>query len=99
MLVLESSACVGGRVATEEVDGFRIDRGFQVYNDAYPEGHRQFDHHALSCGYFEPGALLSQQGRLRSLCDPWASWMVCEQRDCDRKRFIYFEVGHSIQTL
>ncbi len=83
VLVLESSACVGGRVATEEVDGFRIDRGFQVYNDAYPEGHRQFDHHALSCGYFEPGALLSQQGRLRSLCDPWRQPFAALRSVCD----------------
>lgn len=71
VLVLESSACVGGRVVTEEVDGFRIDRGFQVYNDAYPEGHRYFDPQTLSFGYFEPGALLSHHGRLQCLCDPW----------------------------
>jgi phytoene dehydrogenase-like protein len=37
VLVLEAADRVGGRVATDTVDGFRIDRGFQVYNDAYPE--------------------------------------------------------------
>ena len=35
--VLEASDRVGGRVATDTVDGFRIDRGFQVHLPAYPE--------------------------------------------------------------
>ena len=36
-IVLEASDRVGGRVATDTVDGFRIDRGFQVHLPAYPE--------------------------------------------------------------
>ena len=28
---------VGGRVRTDSVDGFLLDRGFQVYLDAYPD--------------------------------------------------------------
>jgi phytoene dehydrogenase-like protein len=36
-VVLEASDRVGGRVATEVVDGYRIDRGFQVHLPAYPE--------------------------------------------------------------
>ena len=35
--VLEASDGVGGRVRTDRVDGFLVDRGFQVLNDAYPE--------------------------------------------------------------
>ena len=35
--MFESSHRVGGRVATDMVDGFQIDRGFQVYLPAYPE--------------------------------------------------------------
>ena len=42
-VVLEAADRVGGRVATDTVEGYRIDRGFQVYNDAYPEGLRQLD--------------------------------------------------------
>jgi phytoene dehydrogenase-like protein len=71
VLVLEAADRVGGRVATDEVDGFRIDRGFQVYNDAYPEGRRQLDLAALELGCFEPGALVVEQGRLRRVSDPW----------------------------
>lgn len=69
--VIEAADRVGGRVATDTVDGFRIDRGFQVYNDAYPEGRRQLDLAALRLGAFEPGAVIAEGGRLRRVADPW----------------------------
>jgi phytoene dehydrogenase-like protein len=69
--VVEAADRVGGRVATDTVDGFRIDRGFQVYLDAYPEGRRQLDLAALGLGRFEPGALVAEGGRLRRVSDPW----------------------------
>ena len=69
--VLEGADRVGGRVATDTVDGFRVDRGFQVYNDAYPEGRRQLDLAALHLGAFDPGALIAEAGRLRRVSDPW----------------------------
>ncbi|NLF90390.1 MAG: NAD(P)-binding protein, partial [Corynebacterium marinum] len=34
--VLEGSDAVGGRVRTDRVDGFLVDRGFQILNPAYP---------------------------------------------------------------
>jgi phytoene dehydrogenase-like protein len=71
VLVVEAADRVGGRVATDTVDGFRIDRGFQVYNDAYPEGRRQLDLAALGLGRFEAGALVAEGGRLRCVTDPW----------------------------
>ena len=81
VLVVEAADRVGGRVATDTVDGFRIDRGFQVYLDAYPEGRRQLDLAALRLGCFEPGALVAEGGvaeggvaeggRLRGVSDPW----------------------------
>ena len=37
VLVLEASDGVGGRVRTDEVDGYLLDRGFQVFLTAYPE--------------------------------------------------------------
>ena len=41
--VLEASDRVGGRVATDLVDGFRVDRGFQVHLPAYPEAGEWLD--------------------------------------------------------
>lgn len=35
--VFEAADRVGGRVATDPLDGFRVDRGFQVLLPAYPE--------------------------------------------------------------
>jgi phytoene dehydrogenase-like protein len=35
--LVEASDGVGGRVRTDAVDGFLLDRGFQVILEAYPE--------------------------------------------------------------
>ena len=43
-LVFEASDEVGGRVQTDEKDGFLLDRGFQVYFTAYPVARRHLDH-------------------------------------------------------
>ena len=43
VLVLEAGDGVGGRVRTDLVDGFRVDRGFQLINPAYPELPRVVD--------------------------------------------------------
>ncbi len=69
--LVEAASQPGGRVATDTVDGFRIDRGFQVYLDAYPEGRRFLDHSRLGLGCFEPGALVARDGRLLPVSDPW----------------------------
>ena len=71
VLVLEAGDRPGGRVATDALEGFQIDRGFQVYLEAYPEGRRQLDLAALQFGWFEPGALVVEGGRLREVSDPW----------------------------
>lgn len=69
VLVLEASDAVGGRVRTDRVDGFLLDRGFQVYLDAYPESGALLDLAALDLRAFEPGALVWRNGKLRRLMD------------------------------
>lgn len=69
--VLEAGDQVGGRVRTDRVDGFLLDRGFQVALTAYPELHRQFDLDALDLQAFEPGALVWRNGRGWSVSDPF----------------------------
>lgn len=71
VLVLEASDAVGGRVRTDHVDGFLLDRGFQVALTAYPELHRQLDLAALELRAFEPGALVWRDGRGSVVADPF----------------------------
>lgn len=67
--VFEKSDRVGGRVRTDEVDGFLVDRGFQVYLDAYPEAGRFLDLSELELCPFEPGGLVWKRGKLRPVLD------------------------------
>jgi phytoene dehydrogenase-like protein len=69
--VVEASDGIGGRVRTDEVDGFLLDRGFQVLLTAYPEAQRQLDYTALDLQRFEPGALVRVNGRFHTVGDPF----------------------------
>lgn len=69
--VYEASDGVGGRVRTDRVDGFTLDRGFQVALTAYPELHRQLDMAALDLRAFDPGALVWRDGRGTVVGDPF----------------------------
>ncbi len=68
--LLEAAEQVGGRVATDQVDGMLLDRGFQVYNTAYPEAARLLDHDALDLRPFVRGALVRYGDKLHRLADP-----------------------------
>jgi phytoene dehydrogenase-like protein len=57
--VVEKSNGVGGRVRTDSVDGYRLDRGFQILLTAYPELDRWFDLDALDFRRFRAGANVS----------------------------------------
>jgi UDP-galactopyranose mutase (EC 5.4.99.9) len=68
--VLEAADRVGGRVRTEEADGFRMDRGFQVMLTAYPEAQLALDYEALDFHAFYDGALVRYGGRFHRIADP-----------------------------
>jgi phytoene dehydrogenase-like protein len=68
--LLEAGDDVGGRVRTDLVDGFRLDRGFQVLNTSYPAARAMLDLDALDLRFFTPGALLCQDGRRHPLVHP-----------------------------
>jgi phytoene dehydrogenase-like protein len=68
--VLEASDGVGGRVRTDPVDGFRLDRGFQILLTAYPEVGRFVDLEALDLRRFDPGALVWLGDRFARVGDP-----------------------------
>ena len=56
--IIEKGKQAGGRVRTDVVDGYRLDRGFQVLLTAYPEAQRYFDYNALDLREFDSGALV-----------------------------------------
>ncbi|HEX3955681.1 MAG TPA: FAD-dependent oxidoreductase, partial [Trebonia sp.] len=41
--VLEGADAVGGRMRTDQRQGFLLDRGFQVFNTSYPQVKRRLD--------------------------------------------------------
>ncbi len=63
-LLLDAEDRPGGRLKTDIVDGFRLDRGFQVYFDAYPNASAQLDHAALDLRPFRSGAQIFHGGAL-----------------------------------
>ncbi len=69
--VLEAADNVGGRIRTDHLDGFLLDRGFQVLLTAYPECQSLLDYEALDLCRFEPGALIWMNGKCERLVDPW----------------------------
>jgi phytoene dehydrogenase-like protein len=71
VVVLEAADEPGGRVATDVVDGFRCDRGFQVLNTSYPALRAAVDLEALALCAFEPAAALRDAaGALHRYADP-----------------------------
>ncbi len=71
VLVLERGDAPGGRVRTDAVDGFLLDRGFQVLLTAYPEARRVLDYERLGLRPFESGALIRRDGRFSRIADPF----------------------------
>jgi phytoene dehydrogenase-like protein len=70
-LLLEASDGVGGRVRSDIVDGFILDRGFQVLLTGYPEVKNNLDVEALDLRAFEPGANVWREGKSHIVGDPF----------------------------
>jgi len=70
-VLLEAADHVGGRVYTDEHEGFLLDRGFQVMLTAYPECRRLLDYESLHLKKFYPGALVRFGGKCHRMADPW----------------------------
>lgn len=70
-VLLEASDGVGGRVRSDVVDGFILDRGFQVLLTGYPEIYRHLDIPALDLRAFEPGANVWREGKSHIVGDPF----------------------------
>ncbi|WP_458247611.1 NAD(P)/FAD-dependent oxidoreductase [Streptomyces sp. MAI_2237] len=64
--VVEASDAVGGRMRSDRVEGFVVDRGFQVFNTSYPQVRHRLTLRDLGLRPFTPGFLAhTARGRLR----------------------------------
>jgi len=76
--LIEASDGIGGRVRSDVVDGFTLDRGFQVLFDAYPAVQSWLSLPELELCAFDPGAVICRHGQTSVLTDPLrdlpASW-------------------------
>lgn len=70
VLLVEASDGVGGRIRTDEVDGFLLDRGFQVLLEAYPECRQWLDYPALHLRPFYSGTVVRLDGDFHRIADP-----------------------------
>ncbi|MET3947231.1 phytoene dehydrogenase-like protein [Arthrobacter sp. UYCu512] len=70
VLVWEAADDVGGRIRTDRIDGFLVDRGFQVLNPAYPAVRRWVDVEALGLQAFGAGIRVRRQDSLSVLAHP-----------------------------
>ena len=70
ILVIEASDGIGGRVRTDEKDGFLLDRGFQVLLSAYPEAKKLLNYKDLDLKPFWPGAKILYKEGITEIMDP-----------------------------
>lgn len=71
VLVVEASDGIGGRMRTDELDGFRLDRGSHLLLTGSREAERVLELEALALGELYPGALVWNGRRLRRVADPF----------------------------
>ena len=70
VLVFERSGKIGGRMATHEAAGYKIDQGFQVLLTAYPEVRAIEGADRLGCRSFSSGARIRYNGSFVDFVDP-----------------------------
>ena len=72
-LVLEASDQVGGRIKTDEYEGFLLDHGFQVFLKAYPEARQLLNYEQLDLKEFFNGSMvwLGSADGFQKVADPW----------------------------
>jgi len=69
--IIEASDALGGRIRTDRVAGFLLDRGFQVLQTAYPEAQNMLDYGKLDLRAFFPGALIRIDDNSYRIADPF----------------------------
>jgi phytoene dehydrogenase-like protein len=70
LTIFESSDKAGGKLTTDRIDGFQLDRGFQVLLPAYPETKKVLDYDKLQLQRFPKGSLIYKNGKQIPFYDP-----------------------------
>jgi len=68
--IFESSEKAGGKLKTDRIDGFQLDRGFQVLLPAYPETKKVLDYDKLQLQRFHKGSLIYKNNKKIPFYDP-----------------------------
>lgn len=69
-VIYEAGDGPGGRVRTDTVDGYRLDRGFQIMLTAYPECRELLDYDRLDLRPFQAGAMVRIGHSFHRVADP-----------------------------
>lgn len=88
VIVVDAEDRPGGRLKTDNVGGFLLDHGFQVYLTAYPAASRELDHDKLALGKFEQGAHIFADGGLHLLEPQSLGEMIRNRFAVARDKFI-----------
>eukprot|EP01035_Chromulina_nebulosa_P018714 gene18714-24473_t len=70
-ILIESSDDIGGRVRSDYIDGYILDRGFQVFIESYPEAIKSFSYESLDLAKFLPGAIVRYNKKYYKVSDPF----------------------------
>lgn len=68
--VFEADSEVGGRVRTDVLDGFQLDRGIHFFQSSYPEASKLLDYNALELKNIYPGTLIYKDNKFNVLSNP-----------------------------
>ncbi len=78
-LILETSDAVGGRVRTDEIDGFKLDRGFQVLLTSYPEAEKILNYEDLKFWKLPSGARIRRRNDFFVMPNPLKNLLTTPQ--------------------
>lgn len=78
-LILEASDAVGGRVRTDIVDGFKLDRGFQVMLTSYPEAAKLLNYKDLNFKSLPSGARIRSDDNYLVMPNPLKNILTAPQ--------------------
>ncbi len=80
--ILEASDAVGGRVRTDIVDGFKLDRGFQVLLTSYPEARKLLNYKDLRLKIMPSGARIRRGDDFSVMPNPLKNIETAPQALC-----------------